>query len=164
MTINANVDLSTIVGVICAGIFILLVNITAIYWIRNKGSRTLIDRMMYLDFFSNLGQFLSFFLVFPTQVWVSSYICAPVAFIRWFFFVLNRLIPVAIATYRTILVCHVNVAEKIGKECLGRCLAIATVTVPILLDFGILAYRDNVYSFMACKGRELSGQNIDLNL
>ena len=76
--------------------------------------------------------------------------------VRLFFFILNRVVPLTIATYRYILVCQY---QRFGKPKLGKILVFATGLVPILVTVFSVVYRENFWSYTYCLGREETFSN-----
>ena len=74
--------------------------------------------------------------------------------VMFFFFFLNRIVPITISTYRYILVCQNQKAERFGKVKLGRILIFATSLVTILGTVFSVVYRDDYLSYTHCIGRE----------
>ena len=99
-------NLMMVVSVLLVG----TVNVYVLFWIKKK-NRTLVDSMILLDCVANIGGLLGQFFGYPKQLWVNVPFCRFALIFRWFFLILNRVIPVTIAIYRYILVCQGMVSQ-----------------------------------------------------
>ena len=86
-------------GLAVADLLVVLVNSLVLYWVKIKNA-SLVDRLILLDCVANVGGMLSLFLVYPRQVWGNQPFCIITIAVRFFFHLLNRVIPVTIAIYR----------------------------------------------------------------
>ena len=120
---DVNFDLDT--DFLTMSLFIFLffcivpINCTIIIWITVIKDKTLIDNMILLDCVFNIAMLAAGGFYYPTRVWDNDIVCSLKAGIIFFIIYINRIIPITIVGYRYILVCHVDAAEKIGKDRLG---------------------------------------------
>ena len=134
-------------------LLVLPVNFIIIFWVTVIKEKTLIDAMILYDCIANLGLLSCFAFDHPNRIWDDDIFCCVSMAYHTFFAVLNRLIPVTIVTYRYIMVCQVDIAEKIGKALLGRILNILTFLIPLLLSQTTYYFRNDNLFFVKCRGR-----------
>ena len=98
-------DLTMVVAISSSVLLVVLANAYVLVWIRNK-TRTLVDTMVVLDCVANIGGMLSIFFTYPRRIWADPLYCTLMLVVRWFFIMLNRVVPVTIAVYRYVMVCQ----------------------------------------------------------
>ena len=98
-------DTTMILAISSSVLLVVLANAYVLYWIRNK-NRTLVDTMIVLDCVANIGGMLGMFFTYPRRIWADPHYCTLMLVVRWFFIILNRVIPVTIAIYRYVMVCQ----------------------------------------------------------
>ena len=149
-------DLVQMIVMIVLTLMIILVNLTIIIWIKVSKDKTLIDNMILLDCLANIALTMSMASVIIIRVWDNDIICLIKASSDFFFSYINRMIPLAIVGYRYILVCHVDVAERIGNAKLGNSLIECTIVISILLTAAFIFFAGDTLPFLVCQGREES--------
>ena len=97
-------DILLNVVIVVAFIFIISVNASVISWLVNK-TRTLVDKLIFVDCIANIGGQVAVVLHYG-QFSSAVPFCMFKHFVTLFFFILNRVVPITIATYRYILVCQ----------------------------------------------------------
>ena len=140
------------VAIILASLFIIFVNASIMSWLVNK-TRTLVDKLILVDCAANIGGLVSVVLNYG-QFSSTVPFCLFKHIVTFFFKILNRVIPITIATYRYLLVCQSQKTERFGKAKLGKILLSATILVPILATAIIVVYRENILFFTICIGKE----------
>ena len=98
-------DMTMILAISSSVLLVVLANAYVLCWIRNK-NRTLVDTMIVLDCVANIGGMLGMFFTYPRRIWADPHYCTLMLVVRWFFIILNRVIPVTIAIYRYVMVCQ----------------------------------------------------------
>ena len=145
-------DIVLNVAIVMASLFIIFVNASIMSWLVNK-TRTLVDKLILVDCAANIGGLVSFLINYG-QFSSAVPFCVFKQIFGFIFKILNRVIPITIATYRYLLVCQNQKTERFGKAKLGKILFSATILVPILVTAIIVVYRENILFFTICIGRE----------
>ena len=154
---EVNYDFPDIVAtypLVAAIIIVLPVNFIIIFWVKVIKDKTMIDDMILYDCIANIGFLSSFAFVHPTRIWGDDIFCCVQLAYRSFFAYFNRSIPITIVVYRYIMVCQVDIAEKIGKARLGKILNIFTFLIPLVLCLPTHYFREDKFVFLQCLGRE----------
>ena len=87
---------------VLASLFIISVNASVMYWLVNK-TRTLVDKMILVDCAANIGGLVN--SVVAIVCWYCQFANAVPEFcmfkhiVRFFFMILNKVVPLTIATY-----------------------------------------------------------------
>ena len=142
------------VMVVVVANFVVFVNSWVIYFMCSKTRSALIDNMILQDCVANLGGLVSFFLHYPKLVWGSDHWCRFTLLVSTYFILLNRVIPITIAIYRYLLICHDEKIQRFGRTKLARLLNTTNSLVPVVLTIIPLVYAEDVYLYSACLGRK----------
>ena len=139
------------VAIAFASLFITSVNVSVIYWLVNK-TRTFVDQMILVDCVANIGGLVAYVCHYG-HFTNNAPFCMLVHIIRFSFHFLNRIVPINISTYRYILVCQNQRAERFGKAKLRRTLIFSASLFLILAIASSVVYKDDFRSYMYCIGR-----------